>query len=72
MSNQPTISLTRLPRVLRDRYGITVRYDQLYRDAVNGKLPIQQGDNSRYFTTDEEIPRIAEILGLIPTTEAAV
>jgi hypothetical protein len=72
MPNQPTISLTRLPRILRSRYGAAVRYDWLYRDAVNGVLPIQQGDNGRYFTTEEEIPIIAEILGLLPTTGAAV
>jgi hypothetical protein len=60
------IPLPQLLRELNNRYkGANLKYAQLYRDALNGVLPIHQGPNSRYSADEADIPRIAELLGLL-------
>ena len=61
-----TISLPRLPRELAKitENGKTAAYFSCYKAALNGIIPVIQGDNGRYSVEVDQLPEIALALGL--------
>ena len=61
-----TIPLPRLPRALAaiTANRRTKSYDSCYKAALNGVIPVSQGDNGRYAVEADRLPEIAEALGL--------
>jgi hypothetical protein len=61
-----TIPLPRLPRALAaiTQNGRTKSYDTCYKAALNGIIPVLQGENGRYLFEADRLPEIASALGL--------
>jgi hypothetical protein len=69
-----TIPLPRLPRALSaiTENGRTKSYDACYKAALNGIIPVSQGENGRYLIEIDRLPEIAEALDLPLAAEADV
>jgi|SRR5690349_18091083 len=60
-----TVSLTDLPRALRDYTGgETATYQMLYRYILNGYFPAEKSSGGRWLVLREDLPEIARVLGL--------
>jgi hypothetical protein len=57
------IPLAELPRVLRDRYGIQIKYRTVYQLVLDGELPAEKDQTSRrWLVASEDLNQIAEAL----------
>lgn len=67
------IPLPRVPTELKAATGQDLPYRRLYGRVLDGLLPmVQQDANGRYYVKDEDLPALAEKLGLhAPATVAA-
>jgi hypothetical protein len=58
-----------VPRELKDRHGVVVTYDRVYKGAVDATMPIEQGANGRYFVRESRLPDIAKALEALAPRE---
>jgi hypothetical protein len=58
------LSLPETPRVLREEYGRAPDYNQVWRLVTAGHVPAERR-GARLYVQRTDLPRIAELLGLI-------
>jgi hypothetical protein len=66
-----TLSLSDVPRIIRNMTGKRASYQRLYRLLVDGDLPGEKNSAGRWRVRREDIPVIANHLGLMTTQEGA-
>lgn len=59
-----TLSLSDLPRALREITGMRAPYQRIYRMVIDGDLPAQKNDAGRWFVNRDDIPVFVQKLGL--------
>jgi hypothetical protein len=63
--NTDKIPLPSLPRALALLTGGPTRpYTVCYKAVLDGRIPVEQGENGRYSVAHERLPEIARALGL--------
>lgn len=59
-----TLSLSELPRVLREMTGKRATYARIYRMVVDGDLPAEKNASGRWIIRRQDLPTYADKLKL--------
>ena len=65
------LPLTRVPRQLLEANYPRTSYRRVYGAALSGFIPCEQGENGRWTFCPDDLPAIAEGLGLTANAHAA-